>query len=210
MLLEAISRNAGRAVGPLFAAILIAPFIALIPAMGQLQLGGSESLSGTLFLAQGIGSALGLAFAGTPSLRFGMGRSTALGFLILPICAVGFALSPSATWATAAILPLSAFHSAALALAIALVQRDCEGKLRGRFNAYHRGATWLAYAILASIMGATSDAVGLPLTLIGGAAIYVLALIAISQNPATGLRVLMDNADSPAFARKANAAALES
>lgn len=145
---------------------LIAPFIALIPAMGQLTLHASASGSGLLFLGQGIGSALGVVIVGSLMHRLGAGRSFLWMMAILPPLLIAYALSPDLLCAVVIIVALSGAHSVVLALATSFMQRYADDDIRGRVMGLHKAITITSYGIASSALAVFAASVGLRTTFV--------------------------------------------
>ncbi len=145
---------------------LIAPFIALIPVMGQLTLHGDSSASGLLYFGQGAGSAVGVVIIGSLLHRFGVGRLFVATVAVLPMLLAAYAFSLNLSFAMIIIVPLSAAHAVVLALAIAFMQRFADDSVRGRVMGLHRAITISCYAIASAVLAVIASHVGLRPTLL--------------------------------------------
>ncbi len=162
--------------------ILAAPFIALIPVMAQLTLGGNAAHTGWLFAAQGIGSACGVLMIVAFIPRLGQERVLRASVMGVGVLGIAYAWSGSIYVACAVILPLSAAHSSVLAGSVALLQRDAPARIRGRVIALYLAITNVGYGLSSSLLATLADLVGLrPVLTAGSFALLVYALLSLSR-----------------------------
>ncbi len=144
---------------------LVAPFLALVPAMAQLTLHGTASDTGRLFAAQGIGSMLGVLLIVSLVPRLGQLRTLSVAVFASCGFAIAYAMSPNAIVAMLLILPLSGFHSSVLANSTALVAGNAPPQSRGRLSGIYSSAINLAYAVSSAVLATAADHFGLRVVL---------------------------------------------
>lgn len=164
--------------------VLVAPFIALIPVMSQLTLGGSAADTGWLYAAQGIGSALGVLVIAALVPRLGQERTVLFSLSAMVVCGTAYALSPTLLVAMLLILPLSGLHSSVLAGSTSLLQRDTPPEMRGRVLAMASSVTNLGYAAAGVAFAAAADVAGLRPVLVTGCALLAVAILLLSRQAA--------------------------
>lgn len=157
----------------------IAPFLALVPAMAQLTLGGTAVDTGRLFLALGIGSVVGAL--GGSSLVPRLGEERTLRLVVTSACVVGvaYAWSPNVLVAMALIFVLGGLHASAFAGAVSLMQRAAAPAVRGRAMSVFTCLTTVAYALTTMALARVADVVGLRPMLTAAYAVCLLVTAVI-------------------------------
>ena len=156
--------------------LVIAPFIALVPAMGEEVF---DDATGILVTAQGIG-AVTMGFSlGTLTNRYGPRRVITTVLSILPPALMLYALAPG-VWASAfTLIFVGAFYLGALSSFFTISQLRAPPHLRGRVLSVNNVILGLLYPLGSVIQGRIADSVGLRATTFGAAAVMALALIAV-------------------------------
>lgn len=170
--------------------VFVSPFIAFIPAMGQLTLHGTASTSGALFVAQGIGSALGALLCGSIMHRFGQGHTLVTLSWIQPFLLIAYALSPNVGIAILFIALLGGIHTAVFSLCTSVVQQYAAQNVRGRVVAFNRSLLVVSYAIVSSLLGVLATHIGLRQTFLVMSAITLGSLVALMTGTINRLAVL--------------------
>jgi MFS family permease len=143
-------------------ALLVSPFIALIPAVAINLFHEGATGTSVLVTAQGVGAVAG-ALALTP-LANRFGRRTVLVAdltVVLPATVVVYALAPSFAAATVAIVAVGAAYIGVLSGLMTVVQLRAPEALRARILSLYFVALGSVYPIAAIIQGKLGDAVGL-------------------------------------------------
>jgi MFS family permease len=158
------------------AALLLSPFIALIPAVALKLLGAGEAGTSVLITAQGIG-AVGGALA-LPSLarRYGRRRMLVVNLLVLPWLLVAYAGAPTLALAAVALALVGAGYIGILSGLSTVVQLRAPGHLRARIVSLYMVALGTVYPLGAVIQGSLGDRLGLR-AVTAGAALAFLALV---------------------------------
>ncbi len=164
-------------------AALIAPFIALIPVMSQLTLGGRASDTGHLYAAQGIGSILGVLVIASLIPRLGQARVLTLALLGAATCAIAYSWSPTILSALLWIIPLSGFHSSVVAGCAALLVGRAPTDIRGRIMGFYNASYNLTLSASGVIMAILADHFGVRIVLFVGA-LAMIAGVAFTQTRA--------------------------
>jgi MFS family permease len=157
---------------------VVGPFIALIPVMGQLTLRGGAGATGTLFLAQGLGSALVSLGIGSLVDRIDRGRMLAMLFLALPVLIVAYALSPNLAVAAVMVFLLGGVHTTAYAVSMAILQEKSPAHARARINGLSRSMSNVVYSATSTALAPLADAIGLRATLVVMATVMASGLCA--------------------------------
>jgi MFS family permease len=158
-------------------ALLISPFIALIPAMAINVLHDGVSGTSILVTAQGVGAVLG-ALALTPlANRYGR-RQVIIGDLcvVLPATIVLYYLAPSLWTAAVALVAVGAAYIGVLSGLMTVVQLRAAENLRARILSLYMVSLGVVYPIGAVIEGRLGDSFGLPAVAIGAAIVFAVVV----------------------------------
>ncbi len=165
-------------------AVLVSPFIGLVPAMAQLTLGGSPIDTAHLITAQGAGAIVGAIFLPISIDTLGRRATTLISVYSLPFATVAFALAPDMKAAMAALFFLGMTYTAVLSSLISTVQERAPIDARGRVIAVWMTTLNLAYPLGSAIQGLFSDFVGMRVTLgVAGAGFLVFVLVLNAAKP---------------------------
>lgn len=159
------------------AALLLSPFIALIPAVA-LKLFGSRDGTSVLVTAQGVGAVAGALAVSPLAHRFGRRRVLVVNLVVLPFLLVGYALSPNLAVATVALAAVGAGYIGVLSGLSTVVQLRAPNALRARVVSLYMVALGTIYPLGAVVQGALGDRLGLRVVTTGCALVFV-ALVAV-------------------------------
>jgi MFS family permease len=155
---------------------LAAPFIALVPAMGQIVLDDGTFGTTVLVIAQGLGAVtMGLALGPLTS-RFGSRRVLLVVLWTLPLALVLYAASPNLPTAAAAIFLVGLIYLGTLSSFMSIAQIRAPSAIRGRVVSLLAVVLGALYPLGAVIQGALGHAIGLRQTTAGAAVLMLAAL----------------------------------
>jgi MFS family permease len=164
-------------------ALLVSPFIALVPAMaGAIDHPGvsTQEATAVLVTAQGIG-AVGGALALAPlAERAGRVRTLRIALFVLPGLIVLYALAGSLVWTTLAFVAVGAGYIAVLSGLNTVVQIRAPAAARGRVLSIYMLGLGIVYPIGAVLQGAIADQVGVEAITVAGAVLLFAALAALA------------------------------
>jgi MFS family permease len=162
------------------ASATVAPFIALGPAVAaRFTSGGPHDLAGptgALTTAQGIGAVIAAVYFPTLVERFGRGRMLILVMVTTPLLILPYALAPSLALAVLGIFFVGASYICILSGLSAVMQLHAPPAFRARVLSLFFGTLSVVFPIGALVQGALANRVGLPTTMIGGAALMLIGL----------------------------------
>jgi MFS family permease len=166
-------------------ALLVSPFIALVPVMSS-ALGHGSGGTATLVTAQGVGAVLGsLALPGLAE-RYGRGRMVRLALVVLPLVLVVYGLAPT-LWVSAVVfLLVGAAYISVLAGLNSVVQLRAPAVSRGRVLGLYMMALGVCYPIGAVVQGAIAGATGIRAVTVAGA-VALLVVLALLRAARPGL-----------------------
>jgi MFS family permease len=172
------------------AALLLSPFIALIPAVAVKLFDAGERGTSILVTAQGVGAVTGALAMAPLARRFGRRRMLLANLAVLPGLLALYAVAPSLPLAAVALAGVGAGYIGILSGLATVVQLRAPSVLRARILSLYGVALGVVYPIGAVIQGALGDRLGLRRVTIGGAVVFlavVLAARAIRPDLATAL-----------------------
>ncbi|MFN8049968.1 MAG: MFS transporter [Acidimicrobiales bacterium] len=179
--------------------LFVAPFIGLIPAMVEKELGGGKRAVGWLITGQGIGAVITGFVFGRLSERFGVRRVMVVAVGCGPLALAAYAASPSWPVAFVAIVACGALYFAALSSFSTVANLLAPSELRGRVLSLNQVILGTVYAISLNVEGQLGDRLGLRVVTIGGAAISVVVMVVI-RIVRPGYTAALDPADEVAGA----------
>ena len=159
-------------------ALLLSPFIALIPAVTVKLFGGGEGATSLLIGAQGVGAVAGAL--GLPSLarRHGRRRVLVINLLVLPFLLAAYAVAPTLAVATVVLVAVGAGYVGVLSGLGTVVQLRAPAALRARILSLYMVALGTVYPLGAVLQGALGDRLGLRWVTAGGAALFLVVVVA--------------------------------
>lgn len=171
-------------------ALLVAPFIALIPAVAaSLVDGGAKATAkatGLLTTAQGVGAVVGALALAPLAVRYGRRRMLVVNLVATPVAVSVYALTPSLGTAIAALAAVGALYIGVLSGLSTVVQLRAPEAYRGRILSLYMVSLGCFYPVGALVQGVTADRIGLAPTTVVTAMLLLAALAAIALlRPAT-------------------------
>lgn len=178
------------------AALLLSPFIALVPAVALKLFHEQARGTSLLVTAQGVGAVAG-ALALTPlSRRWGRRRVLVADLVVLPGLLVLYALAPSIETAALGLLAVGASYIGVLSGLNTVVQLRAPQLLRARVLSLFTVALGTMYPIGAVLQGALADRLGVRVVTAGGALCF-LALVGGVLAARPGLALALDDPAAP-------------
>lgn len=182
-------------------ALLVSPFIALIPAMAVKVLHEGKAGTSVLVTAQGVGAVLGALALAPLARRLGRRRVLVLALVVLPVTVVAYGMAPSLWWAAGAIFAVGTAYLSAFSGLNTVIQVRAPRAVRARVLSLYMLALGTLYPAGAVVQGALADRFGLrvvtAVAALGllAAVVLVLALrprlsAAFDDPPAPGLPAL--------------------
>jgi len=159
-------------------ALLLSPFIALIPAVSVKLFGGGEGATSLLVSAQGVGAVAGALSLASLARRYGRRRVLVANLLVLPVVLGAYAAAPTLAVATVALVAVGAAYVGVLSGLGTVVQLRAPAALRARIISLYMLALGTVYPLGAVLQGALADRLGLRVVTAGGAALYLVVLVA--------------------------------
>lgn len=166
------------------AALLLSPFIALIPAVALKLFGSKETGASALVTAQGVGAVAGALAMGSLARRWGRRQVLVVNLAVLPGLLAVYALAPTLVTATIALALVGAGYIGVLSGLATVVQLRAPEALRGRILSLWMVALGTIYPVGAVIQGALGDRFGLrAVTIVTAALFLVVAAIVARARP---------------------------
>ena len=159
-------------------ALLLSPFIALIPAVAVKLLGGGEGATSLLIGAQGVGAVAGALSLASLARRYGRRRVLVTNLLVLPFLLGAYAAAPTLVVATVVLVAVGAGYVGVLSGLGTVVQLRAPQALRARILSLYMVALGTVYPLGAVLQGALGDRFGLRAVTAGGAVVYLVVLLA--------------------------------
>lgn len=201
------------------AALLVSPFIALVPAKAHLvSSGGDKATAGAtaaLTTAQGVGAVVGALMIAGLAARFGRRRLLVFYLIATPAALCVYAATSSVATAVVALTAVGALYIGILSGLSTVVLIRAPAQFRARVLSLYFVALGTIYPLGALIQGAVADQVGLGWATAGGAACLVAVVLGIaalrpdflqslddpepSEAPAPAAADAPGGADQPAF-----------
>ena len=179
-------------------ALLISPFIALIPAVAINVLHKGARGTSVLVTAQGIGAVAGALALAPLANRYGRRQVMVADLaLVLPATIVVYAAAPSLWTAAAALVAVGAAYIGVLSGLMTVVQLRAPDHLRARILSLYMVALGVVYPIGAVIQGKLGDEFGLEAVVIAAAALFA-GIIALILGTRAERRAVLEEASSPA------------
>ena len=160
------------------AALLLSPFIALIPAVTLKLFGKGEAATSLLIAAQGVGAVVGALSLASLARRYGRRRLLVANLVVLPFLLAGYAAAPTVTVAAVALLAVGAAYVGMLSGLGTVVQLRAPAALRGRILSLYMVALGTVYPLGAVVQGAVGDRFGLRTVTAAAAAVFLVVVVA--------------------------------
>jgi MFS family permease len=159
-------------------ALLLSPFIALIPAVTVKLFAGGEGATSLLIGAQGVGAVAGALSLASLARRYGRRRVLVVNLLVLPVLLAAYAGAPNLAAATVALVAVGAGYVGVLSGLGTVVQLRAPAALRARILSLYMVALGTVYPLGAVVQGALGDRFGLRAVTAGCAAVFLVVLVA--------------------------------
>ena len=163
---------------------LAAPFIALVPAMGQIVLKEGKFGTSVLVTAQGVGAVVMALSLGTLAARFSSRRVLLAVLWALPPVLAIYAVMPTLATSAIALFAVGLIYLGALSSFMSIAQIRAPAEIRGRVVSLLAVVLGLLYPLGSIIQGGAADEIGLRETTLIAAGLMLLALIVMKiRNP---------------------------
>jgi MFS family permease len=159
-------------------ALLLSPFIALIPAVTVKLFDGGEGATSLLIGAQGVGAVAGALSLASLAGRYGRRRVLVVNLVILPFLLAAYAAAPSLAAAAVALVAVGAAYVGVLSGLGTVVQLRAPELLRARVLSLYMVALGTVYPLGAVLQGALGDRWGLRAVTAGGAVTFLVVIVA--------------------------------
>lgn len=159
-------------------ALLLSPFIALIPAVTLKVFGAGEGATSLLIAAQGVGAVAGALSLASLAGRYGRRRVLVANLLVLPFLVVAYGAAPTLTLAAVALVAVGAGYVGLLSGLGTVVQLRAPAALRGRILSLYMVALGTVYPLGAVLQGALGDRLGLRPVTAGAAVLFLVVIVA--------------------------------
>jgi len=157
-------------------ALLVSPFIALIPAVALRLFGESAGGASTLVTAQGVGAVTGALLLAPAARRWGRVDVLGVNLVVLPVAVLAYSLAPSLAWAAAGLFFVGAAYIGVLSGLSTVVQLRAPVAARARVLSLFMVALGSIYPLGAVLQGWAGDHLGLR-QISGGCALAFLAVV---------------------------------
>jgi MFS family permease len=165
-------------------ALLLSPFIALVPAVAIKLFDSGETGTSILITAQGVGAVAGALLLAPAARRVGRRRLLVGNLVVLPVLMVAYAASPNLVVAAVAILAVGMAYVGVLSGLGTVVQLRAPATLRARILSLYMVALGVVYPLGAVVHGFLGDELGLRTVTAGAAvAFFALVLAVLARRP---------------------------
>jgi MFS family permease len=177
-------------------ALLVSPFIALIPAVALKLYGLGESGTAVLVTAQGVGAVAGALALAPLARRFGRRRALEGSLVGVAAAVILYAAAPSIALATVALMAVGATYIGVLSGLNAVVQLRAPSAYRARILSLYMVALGTIYPLGSVLQGVLDDRFGLRVVTAGCALVFLGILIGLrALRP--GLAAVLDDPSRP-------------
>lgn len=160
-------------------ALLLSPFIALVPAVARKVFGSPETGTSVLITAQGVGAVIGALLLAGLADRFGRPRVLAADLVLVPLLLVAYAAAPNLAVGTVALLAVGMGYVGVLSGLGTVVQLRAPAALRARILSLYMVALGVVYPLGAVIQGALGDRLGMRAVTAGTALLFLLLAVGV-------------------------------
>ncbi len=161
-------------------AILMSPFIALIPAVAAKVFGDEKTGASVLITAQGVGAVGGALALASLANRYGRRRVLTASIAALPFTVIAYGLAPNLALGTAALVAVGMAYVGVLSGLGTVVQLRAPAELRARILSLYMVALGVIYPLGAVVHGFLGDRIGLR-TVTAGGAVAFLAIVVVAR-----------------------------
>lgn len=177
-------------------AILMSPFIALVPAFALKVFHNGRTGTSVLITAQGVGAVGGALLLASLASRFGRRRVLTASLAVLPATLIAYASAPNLALGTAALVAVGMAYVGVLSGLGTVVQLRAPSELRARILSLYMVALGVIYPVGAVIHGVVGDRIGLRAVTAGGALMFA-AIVAIARVTRPRLPAAFDDPVAP-------------
>lgn len=160
-------------------AFFAAPFIALIPAVADLMLGGGKDAAGWLTAGQGVGAVIAAVVLGIARRRYGASQTLLGAFVVFVASLLAYAASPNIAFASIALVFVGGSYLAAFATLTTTAQLRAAPELRGRTLATFMIVLGVLFPVGSLLQGKLGDLIGLRWVTAGSGIVFGLALVGL-------------------------------
>jgi MFS family permease len=160
-------------------ALLLSPFIALVPAVALKLFDNAETGTSVLITAQGVGAVVGAFLLSSLAERFGRRRVLVADLAFLPLVLIAYAAAPNLATATVALLAVGAAYIGVLSGLGTVVQLRAPPALRARILSLYMVALGVVYPIGAVVQGFLGDQLGLRAVTAGSAVMFLAIVLTV-------------------------------
>ena len=160
------------------AALLLSPFIALIPAVTLKLFGQGEGATSLLIACQGVGAVIGALALPSLARRHGHRPVLVRTLVVLPFLLGAYAAAPTLAAAAVALVAVGACYVGGLSGLGTVVQLRAPAVLRGRVLSLYMVALGTIYPLGAVIQGTLGDRLGLRAVTAGCALLFLVVIVA--------------------------------
>lgn len=182
-------------------ALLLSPFIALVPAVAEKVFHNGGTGTSVLITSQGVGAVVGALLLAPAAERFGRRRALVGSMIVLPLTLLGYAASPDLAVATVAIFAVGLAYVGILSGLGTVVQLRAPEHLRARVLSLYLVALGVIYPIGAIVHGFLGDHFGLRAVVAGTAGVYI-ALLLLARVVRPGVTAAFEDAAIDKAARQ--------
>jgi MFS family permease len=161
------------------AALLLSPFIALIPAVALKLFDAEKTGTSVLITAQGVGAVAGALALASLARRYGRAQVLAVNLVVVPFLLAAYAASPSLPVAAVALTAVGAGYVGLLSGLGTVVQLRAPAALRARVLSLYMVALGTIYPLGAVLQGAVADRFGLRAVTATCAAVFLVVVVAV-------------------------------
>ena len=158
-------------------ALLLSPFIALIPAVTVKLFAGGEGATSLLIGAQGVGAVAGALSLASLARRYGRRRLLVANLVVLAVLLLAYAAAPTLAVAAVVLAAVGAAYVGVLSGLGTVVQLRAPEVLRARILSLYMVALGTVYPLGAVLQGALGDRWGLRAVTAGAAVVYLVVLV---------------------------------
>jgi MFS family permease len=160
-------------------ALLLSPFIALIPAVALELFDSGETGASVLVTAQGVGAVVGALALAPLAGRFGRRRVLVANLAVVPLTLVLYAATPSIVLGAVALVAVGAAYIGILSGLGTVVQLRAPAAYRARILSLYMVALGVVYPIGAVLQGFVGDRLGLRAVTAGCAVAYLVVALGL-------------------------------
>jgi predicted MFS family arabinose efflux permease len=160
-------------------ALLLSPFIALIPAVTVKLFHGGEGATSLLISAQGVGAVAGALSLASLAARYGRRRVLVVNIVVVPFLLMAYAAAPSLAAAAVALVAVGAGYVGLLSGLGTVVQLRAPAALRARVLSLYMVALGTIYPLGAVVQGALGDRFGLRTVTAVCAAAFLVVVVTV-------------------------------